>query len=201
MLPPTRWHILYLFFLSSALVFTPWSTGPASYCQFCSLSMSEKPNGFTGFTVNPSLFHVLMNVAPSSISTSFFFSYSVQSFIASWSLSSPSWAACCCNGLSSPCQNWYHQDVLDCPWWWWWWCPVYSSSNTSSQPNSESLRTEKSLHVLCLPYFSESLCWNTLFLCDVTRGIHDWPLPLSCFEIIMLLPHFQICGRSKKASF
>lgn len=128
-----------------------------------------------------------------------FFSYSVQSFIASWSLSSPSWAACCCNGLSSPCQDWYHHGVSDCPWWWW--CPMYSSSKSSIQPNSESLRTEKSLHVLCLPYFSESLCWNTQFLCDVTRGIHDRPLPLSCFEIIMLLPHFQICGRSNKASF
>lgn len=31
--------------------------------------MSEKPNGFTGFTVNPSLFHVLMNVALSYSST------------------------------------------------------------------------------------------------------------------------------------
>lgn len=46
--------------------------GPSSYCQFCSPSMSEKPNGFTGFTVNLSLFSGLMNVAQSSISSLLF---------------------------------------------------------------------------------------------------------------------------------
>lgn len=61
----------FLFFLSSALVFTPWSTGPTSDRQFCSPSMSEKPNGFTGFTVNLSLFSGLMNVGLSSVSSLF----------------------------------------------------------------------------------------------------------------------------------
>lgn len=55
------------FFFSSALVFSPWSTGPASYCQFCSPSMSKKPNGFTGFTVNPSLYEYLIFITSSNL--------------------------------------------------------------------------------------------------------------------------------------
>lgn len=57
---PPFWYLLH------------WSTGPSSDCQFCSSSMSEKPNGFTGFTVNPSLFSGFMNVAYSQISSLLF---------------------------------------------------------------------------------------------------------------------------------
>lgn len=83
---------IFLFFLSSALVFTPWSTGPSSYCQFFSPSMSEKPNGFTGFTVNLSLFPGLWMW--DSIPFRPFYFPTVRPFMMTWSFFSLN--ECCC---------------------------------------------------------------------------------------------------------